>query len=152
MSLLDHPLWMTILPYFVIETYDRDGSARDPRVRLELDRMPLGLTADALKIMIPCCACARPMHPIRQRKPPGAKKRTEARGQCLYVAVACELAAGYGCSRGGKARDEYVRIKLAVRRAHELGLIPQMDLPGTAPELDDAEGARRAIERRQGLE
>jgi hypothetical protein len=147
MSLLDCSLWTALAPYIDVETYDRDGSARDPRFRLEFQRMPALLTAAALAVTVPCAECGRPMHPIRARQGPG-NKRSEHVGQHLYLAAACPLEVNVGCSRGTGARLEYRRIRRAVEAAALREPATQPTLPGFQPEHDDTEGARRAIQRR----
>ena len=100
-TILQHPLWPAIRPFVEIETYARDGGHRDPRHRLEVHPPP-ELRALFLAVSVPCVRCGRIIHPMRARQ--GA-----TRGG-LYLAVACELAAGYGCARGREASAEYRRI------------------------------------------
>lgn len=108
-SMVLHPLWPALRPYFQIEECDRDGG----RFRVEVQRLPDVLHAVALRVRVACCSCGHEMAPIRSRQPPGNKRNTHV-GQSLYYACACPLEVRIGCSRGIAARNEYRRIKLAV--------------------------------------
>lgn len=107
MSLLDHEAWPDLVPYVRIQTYDRDGGHDHPRHRIEVDRPSSGiLVRRFLAMEMPCVACGRSIHPIRQRKGPDVS---------LFIAVTCGLDVNYGCARGNAARDEYERIVAAVQ-------------------------------------
>lgn len=112
MSIVVQPLWQQVKSYFKIEVYARDGGHKKPRVRIEVLRMPPALEAQALGLTMPCVACGADIHPIRSRKPPG-NKRGAARH--AYYAPCCPLSVNVGCSRGGAARDEYIRVKHILR-------------------------------------
>lgn len=106
--------WNEIMPWVRIEVYDRDGSARQPRVRIELDRKtPLELERKALAYTAPCCRCGALINPFRSRS--ADSKRSDQRRGDVYYAPACPLQENIGCSRGKEARDEYTRIKRALR-------------------------------------
>lgn len=103
-------LWSEVAPYFEIELYDRDGSARRPRARIEVRHMPEPLRSRALRFQMPCVACGRSMRPFRCRLRPN--KRSDTHG--IYYAAACDLKTNIGCSRGNEARDEYRRVRAAL--------------------------------------
>ncbi len=104
MSIVFHPLWPKLHRYFRVEVYDKDGGHRQPRIRIELTKMPEKLREKALALQMPCVACGQPMHPIR------------ARGDgALYYAAACPLDVNIGCSRGKAAKLEYNRIRAVFR-------------------------------------
>jgi hypothetical protein len=114
-SIIYHPFWPKLRPHIVIEVYDRDGSARDPRIRIEVRNLPDKLRPAALAMQV-CCAnkkCTRPINPIRARK--GPAKRGGA-GTNLYYAAACELDVDKGCSRTNDAKTEYKLVRADVER------------------------------------
>lgn len=106
MSFQNHPLWPRLRQYFRIEVYDRDGSARRPRIRIELDTPPADLLAEALRATMPCVACRNSIHPIRTRDQSG-----RGRTGHFYYAPCCPLEVSVGCSRGAAAREEYERFR-----------------------------------------
>ena len=111
-SVLTHPDWPTVAPYIRVEYYNRDGSARDPRFRLEVLTMPEDVAEVALKLEIGCPSCGRTIHPIRAR---ALSKRSRApHKRHYYLAVACPLDVSVACSRGYAARDEYLKIRAAL--------------------------------------
>jgi|SRR5262245_7810358 len=102
-------LWPAIHPLVRIQRYDRDGGHRHPRHRIEVaDPRDSRLRVALLALEVPCCACGRTMHPIRERRGGSPTRHT------LYVAVACPLPVRVGCARGEAAHLEYERIIAAV--------------------------------------
>jgi hypothetical protein len=95
-----------LAPLLKVQTYDRDGGHRHPRHRIEVRDASADLRAFLLTLTAPCVACGRTIYPIRARKVTGRPS--------LYLAVACELTAGFGCARGRAAHLEYERIVAAV--------------------------------------
>jgi hypothetical protein len=116
-SILAHPLWERLRPYFKIENCRGEGGRSGSRFRIELEKLPPLLYGEALGIVVACCSCGRPVQPIRSRTLPG-NKRADAIGHGLYYACACPLSVRYGCSRGHAAREEYQRIKSAIEAAY----------------------------------
>lgn len=112
MSIQDRPIWRRLRPYFHIEVYDRDGSARRPRIRIEVNTPPPELLAEALQMTIPCVACGKSIHPIRMRV--GHAGRGHPGN--LYYAPCCPLNVNVGCSRGAAAREEYERFRPMIPR------------------------------------
>jgi hypothetical protein len=102
------PIFERLRPFFDIQLCVQDGSQRNPRIRIEFKGLPPDLEAEALKLSMPCVACGGSIHPIRSRN--SAPKRGW-RDANLYYAATCPLAVNIGCSRGGRARDEYSLIK-----------------------------------------
>ena len=100
-----------LLPYIVAGKYDRDGSAREPRRRLDLRHgAPELVVTKALAWSGPCVHCGTRIHYVRQRA--GSTRS-------YYLAVTCELGQRIGCSRGAEARDAYAIIAAAVDRYTE---------------------------------
>ncbi len=112
MTITKTKLFEELRPFFHIEVYDKDGSTRTPRIRIEFRSMPAELKARALAFTMPCVACGEAIHPVRGRAAP---KKRGTPDQNLYYAPSCTLAASIGCSRGGAARDEYALIKSIFR-------------------------------------
>lgn len=110
-SIIDHPIWDELAPYVRKEKYDRDGSARKPRNRFELAKVPPELLRRALAVRIGCCRCGKPISPIRARQGEGDRMELPRH---LYLAVACPLDVNIGCSRGRDSKNEYLRLSLAV--------------------------------------
>lgn len=110
-SVLDHPLWSKLAPYVRKESYNRDGSARDPRNRFELKTMPEKLDARALRMEVRCCKCGATIHPIRARK--DGKARMEV-ARHRYLSVSCPLNVNISCSRSKAAKEEYARLAIAI--------------------------------------
>lgn len=108
MSILTHPIFKDLEIYFDIQIYDKDGSTTDPRIRIELMELPTDLHKKAVETIMPCVACGREMHPIRER---AGKSGRGHSAQNLYYAATCPLEVNMGCARGKKARDEYRRVK-----------------------------------------
>ena len=108
MSILKHPIFEKLERFFDIQIYDKDGSTTDPRIRIEISELPVDLKAEALAATMPCVACNREMHPIRERAGKAGRGHT---AQNLYYAATCPLEVNMGCARGRKARDEYRRVK-----------------------------------------
>lgn len=104
-----HPLWPRLREYFRVEVYDRDGSARRPRIRIEVNTPRGALLGEALAATMPCVACGKSIHPIRLRE-------TGGRGHSghLYYAACCPLEVRVGCSRGAAAREEYERFRFLI--------------------------------------
>ena len=102
-TFLFHRHWPVIAPHMRIETYDRDGGHRDPRVRIWLD-YPFASTIEPLKLLMDCVACGRTIHPFR-----------ESVGHRVYFACTCPLDVDIRCSRTKAASREYMRIKYALR-------------------------------------
>lgn len=107
MTILAHPLWPQLAQYFVAVRASRGDSAKQ-RVRIEVNAMPQGLYAVAIRATMPCVSCGRDIHPIRARKAPS--KREDATSGAYYAA-ACPIAESVGCSRGAAASAEYSRIR-----------------------------------------
>src|SRR5580765_7165526 len=109
---LDHPMWPLIRPWIHVETYDRDGGHTHPRHRFEIV-LPrnVAFRSALLDVECPCCACGAVVHPFRAREGDAADSTR------LYVAVACELAKGYGCARGRAARLAYDALLAACSTA-----------------------------------
>ncbi len=120
MRLTEHKLWPEIQPFVQIQIYARDGGHKNPRVRIEFAPMPSKLRKQALSMEVDCCACGKPIHPVRFRAP---AKRGKDVAQHLYCAVACPLDVCIGCSRGRAAREEYLCIREATERP-SLRLVP----------------------------
>ncbi len=98
--------WAEVKPYLRLELYARDTKAKDPRIRIEMHKMPPELWARALAFTMPCVCCDAVIHPFRERH-----DRASSRQQHIYYAPSCPLTENIGCSRGEDARDEYVRIR-----------------------------------------
>ncbi len=115
MSATLQPWFAELKPYIRLEEYDRDGSARKPRIRIEISScIPETLHPWILGLKMPCPACGDTISPVRARQAPN--KRSKTQGQHLYFAATCGLDAKVGCSRGKAARDEYQAVIAAVRR------------------------------------
>lgn len=114
MSFINHEMWPVLRPFFKVEIYTRDGGAGNPRVRIELKKLPEPLVFVALKVKTDCVTCGKQIHPIRQRRPPG-NKRSDVVGTHMYFAAACPLSENIGCSRGTAARDEYLRMRSEIQ-------------------------------------
>jgi hypothetical protein len=117
-SVVTHPLFRLLVPYFKIELYDRDGGHSHPRHRIELRDRELSdeLLRRALQAEVACVRCGAPVHPFRARK----KGRNGERPGHVYVAVACTLDCNKACSRGQEARAAYIEIAQHVRRETEV--------------------------------
>lgn len=111
MSIINHPFWPQLKPYCIIETYDRDGSANDPRVRIEFKKLPKTLTEQARSLTVDCASCGETINPIRARNS-SAKRGSSGH---LYYAATCPLHKNIGCSRGKAAKEEYILVKENVR-------------------------------------
>ena len=108
------PEFPQLVPHIHVQPYARDGGHSHPRYRLELrNAAPLDIRTLALGLTMPCVACGRAIHPFRERGAAPAGRGSD-QAQTVYLAVACPLAVNVGCSRGGAARDEYIRIREAV--------------------------------------
>lgn len=106
-SITHHVLWPDVAELLVVEP------AEGGRVRLEIKRVS-GLAMQWLLMLeVACAACGRTINPARVRKPP-ENSRSKSVGHGLYLAVACPLEVRIGCSRGKRARDEYLRIQRAL--------------------------------------
>lgn len=110
-SIVQHAAWLWLKDYLKIEEYRREGGSRNPRFRIEVRPMASDLVEKACAVKIRCVACGRPINPIRKRK--AESKRSKAAH--LYYAACCPLQVDVGCSRSPAARDEYKRIKAALR-------------------------------------
>jgi hypothetical protein len=109
-----YPIWQKVQPYIKIEVYDKDGGHKHPRVRIELDSAtPDELKKELLEFTMPCVACGHMIHPFRVRN--AGSKRSSHTSDHIFYAPTCPLNVNIGCSRGGEARDEYKRIKAAIR-------------------------------------
>ena len=112
MSFVGSPLFDDLAPWIKVQTYDRDGSARNPRVRIELaGDTPLQLLVDALQHHTQCAACGDLISPFRHRKTGGRHPTAGA----VYYAPTCPLKVNVGCSRGAAASDAYLRLRAALR-------------------------------------
>jgi hypothetical protein len=113
-------IWPELRPYVVIEKYVRDGgSAKNARHRIELRALPWELRSRALAVTMPCVSCGGTIHPFRDRRSPA--KRGRANGH-VYFACCCPLETNISCSRGGEARDEYVRVAEDIADAKRMAL------------------------------
>ena len=95
--------WPLLKPYLVIDEYDRDGSADDPRIRIGFDNMPLELGRTMSFVSMPCVACGTANHPLRVRVGDDTSR--------LYYAPCCPVAVRPACSKGRAATLEYERFK-----------------------------------------
>lgn len=95
--------WPRLQPYLVIDEYNRDGSAEDPRIRIGFDNMPIEFGHEMSFISMPCVACGAANHPLRQRVGDGLDR--------LYYAPCCPVAVRPACSKGRAATLEYERFK-----------------------------------------
>lgn len=105
-SITTHDAWPLVKPWIKIQRYGRDPGVHGARVRIEIVVRPrdADIERQLLALTMPCVACEREMHPIRERHGrPG-----------LYYAATCPLDVSMPCSRGAAARDEYERVKKAV--------------------------------------
>lgn len=108
-------VWPEVRPYIRIELYDRDGSARKPRHRIEVKAMPWELEERALELTAPCVACGAKIHPFRERRGPVKRQSLFAKpARNIYYAPTCPLYENIACSRGAQVRQEYLGVKRAV--------------------------------------
>lgn len=103
MTILLHPLFPTLEPYFKVTKAKRDSE--NSRVRIEILPIPEPLLGQSLAAVMPCVRCGKSIHPFRARRAPN--KRTNS--GTVYFAAACPPPSG--CSKGGAAQDEYQRIR-----------------------------------------
>ncbi len=101
-------MWRKLKPYIDVEVYDRDGGHRRPRVRFEVNA-PLKKLLAFANTKLHCVACGRLVPFVR------ARASVRSGGGHFYLAVTCPLTTSFACARSGAARDEYKRIKLALR-------------------------------------
>lgn len=116
-SLLSSKHWRLLKPCIRVEVYDRDGGHSKPRVRFEIKAAPPVLRK-LVSLNVPCVACGASIRVVRPRAENGDARNPASRpwlGSHFYLAVTCPLSVNIGCSRSGSARDEYNRIKLALR-------------------------------------
>lgn len=116
-ALARQPLWRHLGEYLKIEVYDRDGGHGHPRIRIEWKAMPQLLRQAAVQAIMPCVACGKPIHFVREREP--AKRGGSGVGH-LYYAPTCPLDVNIGCSRGAAARAEYAAVKAEEERRNTL--------------------------------
>lgn len=116
-SLVFLPEWERLKPYLVIDLYDRDGSAREPRIRIGFDDMPDSLGREMAMLIMPCVTCQRPNHPLRRREGDPWSR--------LYYGPCCPVAQRPACSKGRAASLEYERFKgvEAKRPSQQLSLL-----------------------------
>jgi hypothetical protein len=106
-SIVDHPVWDEIRPYWDVQSYDRDCTAKSgPRYRLELRKLPRPLSLRLRQLRQPCVACGREVQVLRQRR--------GSDGHDLYYAPSCPVAESAACSRGTEASIEYARVRAAL--------------------------------------
>lgn len=99
-SILEHPIFEELKPYFVLEPYLREGGgSANPRYRIWVRGMPQELEIKALKIQIECSKCHEPINPIRNGSVRG-----------LYLAHSCLLEERVACSRSPLTAEEHKRI------------------------------------------
>lgn len=111
MSIRNHKLWPEIAKCIKIEIYAPDGGYKKPRFRIEFNKDVTPSQKELwTKLEVPCVACGKSVHPIRERKPGGRKT---GRGH-LYFAPCCPLDVNLGCSRGNAAHSEYLAIRQQV--------------------------------------
>lgn len=105
MSILNHPSWHELRPYVRLEQYGRDTGSNGPRIRIEVLQPSDGRLARMfLALTMPCVACHKLIHPIRQR---------EGHGHWYYAAT-CPLEKTFSCARGRAARQEYLLVRKAI--------------------------------------
>lgn len=102
-SIIFLEVWPRLQPYLVIDEYDRDGSAIEPRIRIGFDNMPLELGREMSFVSMPCVACGAANHPLRVRVGDDTSR--------LYYGPACPVAVRPACSKGRAATLEYERFK-----------------------------------------
>lgn len=107
MSILSHPAWNELQPFFRIEVVGRDPGPQGNRVRIEVVQPSDGRLARMfLALTMSCVACGRLIHPVRQR---------EGRGHWYYAAT-CPLEKTFSCARGRAARQEYLSVRRYLER------------------------------------
>lgn len=107
MSITCHPDWPLIRPWIVIQRYGRDTGPNGARARIEFKRPHDGvLVRRFLALTMPCVACGRTIHPIRERG-------GQWNGQ-LYYAATCDSSITLSCRNGGKSRQEYMAVRRAI--------------------------------------
>ena len=111
MSLTTHKMWGELVPFIKLE---QAVDSRNPRFRIEVNRLPPDLESRALATTMPCVKCSADIHPIRARK--GANLRRSTQPVHLYFAAACSMEDNIGCSRGKEARAEYGAVIAAVQK------------------------------------
>lgn len=101
-SLIFLPAWERLKPYLLIDSYDRDGSAVEPRIRIGFVDLPDALGREMSFVTMACVACGAANHPLRKRVGDGFDR--------LYYAPACPVAVRPACSKGRAANLEYQRF------------------------------------------
>jgi len=94
-SVLEHPVWETVKPYF--------GERPNELRGLEVRGLPRDLSMRLQSLELACCTCGRMIRTFRQRK--------GSTWDHLYFSPACPSALSPGCSRGAECRDEVDRIR-----------------------------------------
>lgn len=117
--LLEHPRWPELARWLRVQP------AEPGRVRLELKAVPADAASWLLALLVGCCACARLIHPVRQRRHPGNKRDAKV-GHSYYLSVACPLSVSVGCSRGPEAKAAYVAIQEALGRLAMLVVVAML--------------------------
>lgn len=103
MSLVFQPIWTEIAKYLSVEIYDKDGGHVDPRIRIMFREVPTELAVRAVRVVMDCVTCGKPILPIRRQK--------GSDWQNLYYAATCPIGQNMGCARSAPARVEYDRFK-----------------------------------------
>jgi hypothetical protein len=106
-SITTHPTWKTIAPFITLQVYGRDNG----RIRIELKPMPPKILRRALRIIVACAGCGKPIRPIRKRRAP---LRGEEVAEHMYYACTCPLPVNLSCSRSMGAKEEYLRVQRAL--------------------------------------
>jgi len=94
-SICDHPVWSFVRPFFGERPHELRG--------LEVRGLPRDASLRLQQIVLPCCACGKPVNVFR--------RRMGANWSDLYFSPACRSTDSPGCSRGMECRDEFDRIR-----------------------------------------
>lgn len=100
MLLFDHPIWKYIVPYAALD---------EGRMNVDFLQLPDDLRELALKVEVNCCACGRPIYPLRAR----AKSERSRVGHSiterrLFYAPTCPTDIDSGCSRTHEAKQHKI--------------------------------------------
>lgn len=102
-SIIFEPAWERLRDHLVIDEYNRDGSAVDPRIRIGFDCLPESWARELVLLVMPCVTCRRPNFPLRRREGDPWDR--------LYYAPTCPVATRVACSRSRAVELEYERFK-----------------------------------------
>mgnify|MGYP001585531814 FL=1 len=110
MTIFDHPLWPSLLPF------SRLSEGRD---NLDLLQLPDDLRTEAVKIVLPCVACAAPIRVFRARvKSNRSRIANQVEERRMFYAATCPASVNPGCARSKAAKDHkrFVRERLSGQR------------------------------------